>query len=121
VIRDADTKALTAVAHEAHELAARARDRKLRPQEMTGATFSVSNLSAYGIDHFAAIINPPEAAILAVGRVRKEPVVKQGNIVIGQRMSLTLSCDHRVLDGALGARLLQAIVTVLESPDILSR
>jgi len=114
VIRDADTKTLAQVGHEAHELAARARDRKLRPDEMSGATFSVSNLGAYGIDHFAAIINPPEAAILAVGRVRKEPLVQQGAIVVGHRMALTLSCDHRVIDGAIGARLLQAIVNALE-------
>ena len=69
-----------------------------------------------GIEHFEAIINPPEGAILAVGRVRKEPVVKDGKIVVGQRMSLTLSCDHRVIDGALGAKLLQAIVAILEQP-----
>ena len=119
VIRDADSKTLAQVGREAHELAARARDRQLRPDEMTGATFSVSNLSAYGIDHFAAIINPPEAAILAVGRVRKEPVVRQGAIAIGHRMALTLSCDHRVIDGAIGARLLQALVAVLESPGAL--
>ena len=83
---------------------------------MTGGTFSVSNLGMFGINHFAAIINPPEAAILAVGKVRKEPVVKADKIVIGQRMALTLSCDHRVIDGALGARLLQDIVAILERP-----
>lgn len=120
VIRDADTKTVGQVGAAAHELAARARDRKLLPHEMAGATFSVSNLSTYGIDHFAAIINPPEAAILAVGRVRKEPVVRHGSIVVGHRMSLTLSCDHRVIDGAVGARLLQAIVALLESPATLS-
>jgi pyruvate dehydrogenase E2 component (dihydrolipoamide acetyltransferase) len=83
---------------------------------MTGGTFSVSNLGMLGVDHFAAIINPPESAILAVGRVRKEPVVKNDKIVIGQRMFLTLSCDHRVVDGAIGAKLLQAIVAILERP-----
>jgi len=121
VIRDADTKTLAQVGAAAHDLAARARDRKLLGHEMTGATFSVSNLSSHGIDHFAAIINPPEAAILAVGRVRKEPVVRQGSVVVGHRMSLTLSCDHRVIDGAVGARLLQAIVAVLEDPATLPR
>jgi pyruvate dehydrogenase E2 component (dihydrolipoamide acetyltransferase) len=116
VIRDADHKTLGQIANEARELAGRARERKLRPEEMTGATFSVSNLGMLGIKDFCAIINPPEAAILAVGTVRKEPVVKGDKIVIGQRMSLTLSCDHRVVDGALGAKLLQAITAILERP-----
>ena len=97
-------------------LAKRARERKLKPDEYTGATFSVSNLGMLGIRDFAAIINPPEGAILAVGTVRKEPVVRADKIVVGQRMSITLSCDHRVIDGALGARLLQAIVAILEKP-----
>ncbi len=116
VIRDADKKTLGQIANDARELATRARDRKLRPEEMSGGTFSVSNLGMLGITTFSAIINPPEAAILAVGKVRKEPVVKGDKIVVGQRMSLTLSCDHRVVDGALGARLLQAIVAILERP-----
>ena len=116
VIRDADKKTIGQIGTEAREMAGRARDRKLRPEEYTGATFSVSNLGMMGIRDFAAIINPPEGAILAVGTVRKEPVVKDGKIVIGQRMSVTLSCDHRVVDGALGARLLQAIVAILERP-----
>ncbi|HEY4394560.1 MAG TPA: pyruvate dehydrogenase complex dihydrolipoamide acetyltransferase [Polyangia bacterium] len=116
VIRDADKKTIGQIASEAREMAKRARDRKLRPEEYTGATFSVSNLGMMGIRDFAAIINPPEGAILAVGTVRKEPVVKDDKIVIGQRMSITLSCDHRVIDGALGAKLLQAIVSILEKP-----
>jgi pyruvate dehydrogenase E2 component (dihydrolipoamide acetyltransferase) len=116
VLRGADKKTLGQLSNEARELATRARDRKLRPEEMTGGTFSVSNLGMLGVDHFAAIINPPESAILAVGRVRKEPVVKNDKIVIGQRMFLTLSCDHRVVDGAIGAKLLQAIVAILERP-----
>ena len=116
VIRDADKKTIGQIAAEARELAARARDRKLRPEEMTGGTFSVSNLGMMGIRHFEAIINPPEGAILAVGTVRKEPVVKGDKIVVGQRMAVTLSCDHRVIDGALGAKLLQAIVAILEKP-----
>ena len=120
VIRDADKKTIGQIASEAREMAARARDRRLRPEEYTGATFSVSNLGMMGIHDFAAIINPPEGAILAVGTVRKEPVVKKVNdedkVVVGQRMSITLSCDHRVIDGALGAKLLQAIVAILERP-----
>ena len=116
VIRDADKKTIGQIATEAREMAKRARDRKLRPDEYTGATFSVSNLGMMGIRDFAAIINPPESGILAVGTVRKEPVVKDNKIVIGQRMSITLSCDHRVVDGALGAKLLQAIVAILEKP-----
>ncbi len=116
VIRDADKKTIGQIASEAREMAKRARERKLRPEEYTGATFSVSNLGMMGIRDFAAIINPPEGAILAVGTVRKEPVVKDDKIVVGQRMSITLSCDHRVVDGALGARLLQAIVAILEKP-----
>jgi pyruvate dehydrogenase E2 component (dihydrolipoamide acetyltransferase) len=116
VIRDADKKTLGQVASEAREMAGRARERRLRPEEYTGATFSVSNLGMFGIREFAAIINPPEGAILAVGNVRREPVVKDGKIGIGQRMALTLSCDHRVIDGALGAKVLQAIVGILEQP-----
>ncbi len=116
VIRDADKKTIGLIASEARELAGRARERKLKPEEFTGATFSVSNLGMLGIKDFAAIINPPEGAILAVGTVRKEPVVKGDKIVVGQRMSVTLSCDHRVIDGALGARVLQAIVAILEKP-----
>ena len=116
VIRDADRKTLGQIASEAREMAGRARERKLRPDEYTGATFSVSNLGMFGIREFAAIINPPEGAILAVGNVRKEPVVKDNKIEIGQRMAITLSCDHRVIDGALGAKVLQTIVGILERP-----
>jgi pyruvate dehydrogenase E2 component (dihydrolipoamide acetyltransferase) len=116
VIRDADKKTIGQIASEAREMAKRARDRRLRPDEYTGATFSVSNLGMMGIRDFQAIINPPEGAILAVGTVRKEPVVKDDKIVIGQRMSMTISCDHRVIDGALGAKVLQTIVGILEKP-----
>jgi pyruvate dehydrogenase E2 component (dihydrolipoamide acetyltransferase) len=116
VIRSADAKTLGQVAAEAQDLAKRARDRKLKVEDMTGSTFSISNLGMLGIKEFSAIINPPEAAILAVGTIRKEPVVKDDKIVVGQRMSLTLSCDHRVIDGALGAKLLQAIIAILERP-----
>jgi pyruvate dehydrogenase E2 component (dihydrolipoamide acetyltransferase) len=116
VIRSADVKTLGQIAAEAQDLAKRARDRKLKPEDMTGSTFSVSNLGMLGIKEFTAIINPPEAAILAVGTVRKEPVVKEDKIVIGQRMAITLSCDHRVIDGALGAKLVAAIIAILERP-----
>jgi pyruvate dehydrogenase E2 component (dihydrolipoamide acetyltransferase) len=116
VIRDADKKTIGQIATEAREMAGRARERKLRPEEFTGATFSVSNLGMLGIKDFCAIINPPEAAILAVGTIRKEPVVRDNKVVVGQRMSVTLSCDHRVIDGALGAKVLQAIVGILERP-----
>jgi pyruvate dehydrogenase E2 component (dihydrolipoamide acetyltransferase) len=116
VIRSADVKTLGQIAAEAQDLAKRGRDRKLRPEDMTGSTFSISNLGMMGIKHFTAIINPPEAAILAVGTVRKEPVVKNDQVTVGQRMSLTLSCDHRVIDGALGARLLTTIISILERP-----
>jgi pyruvate dehydrogenase E2 component (dihydrolipoamide acetyltransferase) len=116
VIRSADVKTLGQIAAEAQELAKRARDRKLKPEDMSGSTFSISNLGMMGIKQFTAIINPPEGAILAVGNVRKEAVVKNDQIVIGQRMALTLSCDHRVIDGALGAKLLSAIINILERP-----
>lgn len=116
VLRNVDTKTLGQISQEARAIATKARDRKLKPEEMTGSTFSVSNLGMMGIKDFSAIINPPESAILAVGTVRKEPVVKDDKIVIGQRMSITLSCDHRVIDGALGAKLVQSIVSILERP-----
>ncbi len=116
VIRDADEKGVRAIGREARELAARARDKKLTPEEMTNGTFSVSNLGMFGIEDFAAVINPPEGAILAVGTVREEPVVKDGRVEPGRRMRMTLSCDHRVIDGALGARWLQLLRGVLEKP-----
>jgi pyruvate dehydrogenase E2 component (dihydrolipoamide acetyltransferase) len=116
VIREADKKTLGQISNESRELAGRARDRKLRLEEMTGATFSISNLGMLGVKEFAAIINPPEGGILAVGAVRKEPVVRGDKVVPGQRMSMTISCDHRVIDGAVGAKLLQAIVAILERP-----
>lgn len=116
VIRDADRKGLREIAKEARELASRARAKKLAPEEMTNGTFSVSNLGMFGIEDFAAVINPPEGAILAVGAVREEPVVRGGQVVPGKRMRMTLSCDHRVVDGALGARWLQILRGLLEKP-----
>jgi pyruvate dehydrogenase E2 component (dihydrolipoamide acetyltransferase) len=116
VVRAADGKSVLAISREIRELAARARKKQLRPEEMSDSTFSISNLGMYGIDEFAAVINPPEGAILAVGRVRAEPVVWEGAVVPGQRMSLTLSCDHRVVDGAVGARFLAELRSLLERP-----
>jgi pyruvate dehydrogenase E2 component (dihydrolipoamide acetyltransferase) len=116
VVRDADQKGVLEIAREVRDLAARARERKLKPEEMTGGTFSISNLGMYGIEDFAAVINPPEGAILAVGSVREEPVVKNGQIVPGRRMRMTMSCDHRVVDGALGAVWLKALRGLLEQP-----
>ena len=116
VIRDADTKPLAEIAAEAKELADRARSRRLQPNEYTGATFSISNLGMMGIEEFSAIINPPEAAILAVGAVREVPVVDAGQVKIGRRMKLTLSVDHRVADGAQGARFLGTLKRMLENP-----
>jgi pyruvate dehydrogenase E2 component (dihydrolipoamide acetyltransferase) len=119
VIRDAHLKTIFAISAEAKSLGKRARDKKLAPAEFTGGTFCVSNLGMMGIDRFCAIINPPNAAILAVGATVKKPVVKEGQIVIGQRMTLTLSTDHRVVDGAVGASYLGALRELLEKPALL--
>ena len=116
VIRDAHAKGIAQIAQEVKELAARAREKKLQPEEYTGATFSISNLGMFGIEEFTAIINPPEAAILAVGKVEEKPVVENGEIVIRQRMRMTMSCDHRVIDGATGARFLQTLKDFIEEP-----
>ncbi len=98
------------------ELAERARSRKLKPDEYTGATFSVSNLGMLGIEEFTAVINPPEAAILAVGGMQPKPVVRDGEITVRQMMRVTMSCDHRVIDGATGAKFLQTFKKILENP-----
>jgi pyruvate dehydrogenase E2 component (dihydrolipoamide acetyltransferase) len=119
VIRDAHLKSLFAVSTEAKALGKRAKEKKLQPSEFTGGTFCVSNLGMMGIDRFSAIINPPNAAILAVGATVKKPVVKGDSIVIGQRMSLTLSTDHRVVDGAVGATFLAALRDLIEKPALL--
>ncbi len=119
VVRDADRKGVAEIGREVRELAARARDKKLKPEEMSGGTFSISNLGMYGIEDFAAVINPPEGAILAVGAVREEPVVKDGQVVPGRRMRMTLSCDHRVVDGAVGAEYLAALRRILVSPIVM--
>jgi pyruvate dehydrogenase E2 component (dihydrolipoamide acetyltransferase) len=116
VLRDADLKPLEEISDEARSLAERARAKKLQPNEYTGATFSISNLGMMGIEEFSAIINPPEAAILAVGAVRQVPVVVDGALAVGWRMKATLSVDHRVADGAAGARFLQTLRKFLEHP-----
>jgi pyruvate dehydrogenase E2 component (dihydrolipoamide acetyltransferase) len=116
VLRDCDAKPLTRIAVEARDLAERARQGKLRAQELTGATFSISNLGMFDVEEFSAIINPPEGAILAVGSVLEKPVAVGGAVRVGRRMRVTLSCDHRVMDGATGARFLQAVKGLLEEP-----
>ena len=116
VIRHADQKSLRQIAAESKELAARARDRKLTPEEYTGATFSVSNLGMLDIEEFTAIINPPEAGILAIGRMAERAVVSNGEIEVRRRMRVTMSCDHRVIDGATGAQFLKTLKAMLENP-----
>jgi pyruvate dehydrogenase E2 component (dihydrolipoamide acetyltransferase) len=116
VVFDADRKRMSEISRESRELAKRARDRRLKPDEYTGATFSVSNLGMFGIEHFTAIINPPETAILAIGAVERKPVDLNGELVTRQRMRVTMSCDHRVIDGATGARFLQTLRRMLENP-----
>jgi pyruvate dehydrogenase E2 component (dihydrolipoamide acetyltransferase) len=124
VVRDADKKGLAAINAEVKDFAARAKNKRIMPEEMTGGTFTISNLGMYGIDHFEAILNPPEGAILAVGATKKVPVVIEDpsgdRLAIGQRMALTLSCDHRVIDGAVGATFLKELVRILEHPQALA-
>jgi pyruvate dehydrogenase E2 component (dihydrolipoamide acetyltransferase) len=116
VIRDADRKGLAQIGEEVRELAGRARDKRLQPEEYTGATFSISNLGMFGIHEFTAVINPPEAGILAVGGVEETAVVVDGNVEVRPRMKITMSCDHRVIDGATGAKFLATLREMLEEP-----
>ncbi len=116
IVRAADVKSLVDIAGEVRELAGRARERKLKPEEYLGATFSISNLGMFGIDEFTAVINPPEAAILAVGAMTEKPVARNGEIEIHKMMRVTMSCDHRVVDGAVGAQFLQTFKQILENP-----
>lgn len=116
VVRDADRKGVAEISAEVRELARRAREKKLKPEEYTGSTFSISNLGMFGIEEFTAVINPPEAGILAVGAVEERPVVVEGQVVVQPRMRVTMSCDHRVIDGATGARFLQTLKAMLEEP-----
>ena len=116
VVRAADQKSLSQIAAEVRELAERARSKRLQPEEYTGATFSISNLGMFGIDEFTAVINPPEGGILAVGAMTPKPVVRDNEIVVRQMMRVTMSCDHRVIDGATGAKFLQTFKKILENP-----
>lgn len=116
IIRAANQKSLSQIASEVRDLADRARNRKLRPEEYMGATFSISNLGMFGIDEFTAVINPPEGAILAVGAMAPKPVVRDNQVVVRQMMHVTMSCDHRVIDGATGAKFLQTFKKILENP-----
>jgi pyruvate dehydrogenase E2 component (dihydrolipoamide acetyltransferase) len=116
VIRDADRKSLREISAEARELAGRARERKLKPEEYTGSTFSVSNLGMFDIEHFTAIINPPEAGIVAIGTIAQVPAVAGGQVQVRRRMRMTMSCDHRVIDGAMGAQFLKTLKLLLENP-----
>src|SRR5947199_4126737 len=116
VIRNADLKPLLEIGREARELAEKARSRRLQPSEYTGATFSVSNLGMFEIDQFTAVINPPEAGIIAVGTITPKPVVWDGQVVPRRRMRITMSCDHRVIDGATGAAFLRTLKEMLENP-----
>ncbi|MDP3276416.1 MAG: dihydrolipoamide acetyltransferase family protein [Deltaproteobacteria bacterium] len=116
VVRDADQKSVSQIALEIRDLAGRAKSKKLKPEEMQDGVFSISNLGMYGVDRFSAVINPPEGMILAVGAARDVPVVRGGAVVPGKRCAVTLSCDHRVVDGALGAQFLAALRAIIERP-----
>ena len=120
VIRDADKKSLSEISAAIKDLATRARSKKLKPEEYQGGTITVSNLGGYGVEHFFAIINPPQSVIVSVGAIVKKPVVNAaGQIVAGERMMLGLSCDHRVVDGAVGAKLLAELKKLLENPPLM--
>lgn len=116
VIRYADMKTLSQINTEVKTLAGKAKDRKLQPEEMSGNTFTISNLGMFGIEEFTAIINPPDSCIMAVGGIIQKPIVKNGEIVVGNMMKVTLSCDHRVVDGATGAEFLNTFKEILENP-----
>ncbi len=116
VIRGANKKGVAQISSEIKEMAGRARAKKLQPEEYTGATFSISNLGMFGIEQFTAIINPPEAAIIAIGGAKETAVVREGQVVVKNIMKVTMSCDHRVVDGATGAKFLQTLTQMLENP-----
>jgi pyruvate dehydrogenase E2 component (dihydrolipoamide acetyltransferase) len=116
VVRDAQSKGLAQIAAEMKDLAARARERKLKPQEYMGGTFSISNLGMFGVEEFTAIINPPDACILAIGGIKETAIVKNGQLVPGNVMKVTLSCDHRAVDGAIGAAFLKTLKGLMEDP-----
>ena len=116
VVRFADGLSLSQIAMQVKDYAQKAKDKKLQPSDWEGSTFTISNLGMFGIDQFTAIINPPDACILAVGGISQEPIVKDGQIVVGNIMKVTLSCDHRVVDGATGSAFLQTLKSLLEEP-----
>lgn len=116
VVRNADQKQLSSIAAEVKAYSQKAKDKKLQPADWEGNTFTISNLGMFGIESFTAIINPPDACIMAVGSIRQEPVVKNGQVMVGNRMKVTLSCDHRVVDGAKGAQFLQTFKQLVEDP-----
>jgi len=116
VVKFADAKPMAAINAEVKEMAGKARNKKLQPNEMEGNTFTISNLGMFGIEEFTAIINPPDACIMAVGTIVEKPVVKNGQIVVGHTMKVTLSCDHRVVDGAVGSAFLQTFKKYMENP-----
>jgi pyruvate dehydrogenase E2 component (dihydrolipoamide acetyltransferase) len=116
VIRFADNKSLSHIAVEVKDLAQKAHDKKLQPKDWEGSTFSISNLGMFGIDEFTAIINPPDACILAVGGIKETAIVKNGQLVPGNLMKVTLSCDHRAVDGAVGSAFLKTLKGLLEDP-----
>jgi pyruvate dehydrogenase E2 component (dihydrolipoamide acetyltransferase) len=116
VQKNTDSSALPKVAADNKEMIARAREGRVRPEDVQGGTFTVSNLGTFDVDHFIAIINPPDAAILAVGSARQVPVVKDGQLAVGTRMKMTISADHRVTDGVEAAQYLQAVKLLLENP-----
>jgi pyruvate dehydrogenase E2 component (dihydrolipoamide acetyltransferase) len=116
VIRYADIKTMSQINTEVKEMAGRAKNRKLKPEEMQGNTFTISNLGMFGLEEFTAIINPPDACILAVGAIIEKPVVVGGEIKVGHKMKVTMSCDHRVVDGASGAKFLQTLDAILADP-----
>ena len=118
VVRNADKKSFAEIAGEVKVFAQKAKDKKLQPSDWEGNTFTISNLGMFGVESFTAIINSPDACILAVGGIADVPVVKEGKIVPGKVMKVTLSCDHRVVDGALGAAFLQSLKKILEHPEV---
>jgi len=120
VIQNADGKRLSDIARESADLVARGRARRLRPEEYSGGSFTVSNLGMFGVEEFAAILNPPEGAILAVGAVQDTPTVRDGRLQVARVMKVTLSCDHRIIDGVVAARFLQKLRELLENPALLT-
>jgi pyruvate dehydrogenase E2 component (dihydrolipoamide acetyltransferase) len=116
VIRFADSKTLSHISAEVKELGAKAKNKQLQPADWAGNTFTISNLGMFGIEEFTAIVNPPDACIMAVGGIKQTPIVKDGQIKVGNIMKVTLSCDHRVVDGSIGAAFLQTFKSLMEDP-----